>query len=288
MDKVKIAIDRLKLFEPTEGYYLAFSGGKDSITIKALADMAGVKYDAHYNVTSVDPPELVYFIKEHHPDVDFRYPMWKRENKVKTMWNLLERRSMPPTRLARYCCRELKEGGGEGRVVVTGVRWAESVRRKNTRKGVEMSKEEKFDFDNEEVAKLARTCPTKGKKIINPIIDWTDEDVWNFIKEYNIPYCKLYDEGFDRLGCIACPLSGGKQMIRDFQRWPKYYDRYLKTFDKMLKNMDAKGKEHKWQTPQDVMDWWVVWGIYKFEERGLETYQDAVEFLEKQERERKK
>lgn len=61
--KVETAIERIKTFEPPEGYFLAFSGGKDSVVIKALADMAGVKYDAHYNITSVDPPELVRFVK---------------------------------------------------------------------------------------------------------------------------------------------------------------------------------------------------------------------------------
>lgn len=61
--KVEVAIDRFKTFEPPEGYFLAFSGGKDSVVIKALADMAEVKYDAHYQITSVDPPELVRFVK---------------------------------------------------------------------------------------------------------------------------------------------------------------------------------------------------------------------------------
>ena len=75
--KLEVAIQRLKTFEPSEGYYLAFSGGKDSVVIKALADMAGVKYDAHYNVTSVDPPELVRFIKEKYPDVMWEYPRYK-------------------------------------------------------------------------------------------------------------------------------------------------------------------------------------------------------------------
>ena len=63
MDRVETAIERLKAFEPPEGYWLAFSGGKDSVVVKALADMAGVKYEAHYQNTSVDPPELVQFIK---------------------------------------------------------------------------------------------------------------------------------------------------------------------------------------------------------------------------------
>ena len=73
-DKVDKAIMRLKTYEPEEGYYLCFSGGKDSCAIKALADMAGVKYDAHYNVTGIDPPELVQFIKTEHADVEFEKP----------------------------------------------------------------------------------------------------------------------------------------------------------------------------------------------------------------------
>lgn len=126
--KLDTAIKRLKSFEPKEGYYLAFSGGKDSCVIKALADMAGVKYDAHYNITSVDPPELVRFIKEYHPDV-----IWDRnyyeDGKPITMWNLIPTHTMPPTRLVRYCCQSLKESGGEGRFTITGVRKAESFKR---------------------------------------------------------------------------------------------------------------------------------------------------------------
>lgn len=128
-DKVEKAIMRLQTYEPPEGYYLCFSGGKDSVVIKALADMAGVKYDAHYSITTVDPPELIYFIKKHHQDVEFEYPRDKEGNRI-TMWNLIPRKQMPPTRLARYCCEHLKEHGGQGRLIVTGVRWAESSRRK--------------------------------------------------------------------------------------------------------------------------------------------------------------
>lgn len=131
---VEVAIERLKAFEPKEGYYLAFSGGKDSVTVKALADMAGVKYDAHYNVTSVDPPELVRFVQSF-PDVIFDFPTDKN-GRVITMWNLIPTKRMPPTRKVRYCCADLKESRGEGRFVVTGVRKDESVRRKMTRGGV--------------------------------------------------------------------------------------------------------------------------------------------------------
>lgn len=94
-DKVQTAIDRLRAFEPEDGYYLAFSGGKDSQCIYHLAEMAGVKFDAHYRITSVDPPELVRFIKTQYPDVHMDYPRDK-DGKVITMWNLIPRKLTPP------------------------------------------------------------------------------------------------------------------------------------------------------------------------------------------------
>ena len=123
-DKVQIAIDRLRTFEPTEGYYLAFSGGKDSQAVYHLCREAGVKFDAHYSLTTVDPPEVIYFMREHYPDVAVEHPGI-------TMWDLIVKKGMPPTRIVRYCCDRLKERGGQGRFVITGVRWAESSRRKN-------------------------------------------------------------------------------------------------------------------------------------------------------------
>lgn len=116
LDKVQTAIRRLQTFEPPDGgYYLAFSGGKDSVVIKTLADMAGVRYDTHYNVTGIDPPELVYFIRQHHPDVIWEYPRDK-DGEVLTMWRLIQKKKMPPTRIVRYCCESLKEGGGAGQI----------------------------------------------------------------------------------------------------------------------------------------------------------------------------
>ena len=128
-DKVQLAIKRLKAFEPPEGYYLAFSGGKDSQCIYHLAKMAEVKFDAHYHVTSIDPPELVKFIKTHYPEVRFEH-QYGRDGKPVTMWSLIPEKGIPPTRIVRYCCEELKETGGAGRFTVTGVRASESGNRK--------------------------------------------------------------------------------------------------------------------------------------------------------------
>lgn len=195
VDKVNVAMNRLRLHEPPEGYYVAFSGGKDSCVVLDLCKRAGVKYDAHYNVTTVDPPELVQFIRREYPEA------WEGRNKPKkTMWDLIVEKRVPPTRLMRYCCQVLKEGGGTKRYVVTGVRHAESAKRAKRQ--------------------MTETCTRhKTRRYLHPIIDWSDADVWEYIRTYNVPYCKLYDEGKKRLGCIMCPYQGTAGMRRDAERW---------------------------------------------------------------------
>lgn len=273
-DKVQVAIERLQAFEPPEGYYLAFSGGKDSVVIKALADMAGVKYDAHYNLTSVDPPELVHFIQSI-PDVVIDIPKDKDGNRI-TMWNLIPKKKMPPTRMVRYCCQVLKESQSDGRLTITGVRWAESPNRKKNQGEITVmstkkkDKEELLDSgnfadtdrggcilnnDNEESRKMVEQCYKKMKTVLNPIIDWTDEDVWEFIREYNVPYCKLYDEGYKRLGCIGCPMS--TKQAEELEKYPKYKKAYLSAFSRMLEELKKNDLTTTWKTPEDVYQWWI-------------------------------
>jgi phosphoadenosine phosphosulfate reductase len=226
-EKTALAIKLLRGVEPSaleldpeNGYYLAFSGGKDSVVIKALAVMAGVKFKAHYSVTTIDPPELLAFMREHHPDVQ-----WHRKKQ-----NMLTRASekMMPTRFQRWCCEEYKESGGKDRVKVLGVRGAESPRRAKNWRMVD-----KWRGD--------------VGLVLNPILLWTDEDVWDFIHSYEIPYCSLYDEGFTRLGCIGCPMATEGQRREQFDRWPKYeanWQRAAKTlWDNRAGTLSPDGRE---------------------------------------------
>lgn len=220
--------------------------------------MAGVRFEAHYNVTSVDPPELVQFIKKQYPNVHIDVPKDK-DGKPITMWSLIAKHTMPPTRQVRYCCSDLKEASGKGQITVTGVRWAESNRRKRLHGVITMGTKSKkligkaltenpsaavndrgsliMNDDNDESRRMVEICYRTKKTMLNPIVDWTDEDVWEFLNDVaKVPHCSLYDEGFTRLGCIGCPLAGAKQMIKEFERWPQYKKLYTLAFEKMIKN----------------------------------------------------
>ena len=213
IDKVANSIKRIKMFEPADGYYLAFSGGKDSIVIKKLADMAGVKYDAHYSNTTIDPPDLIRFIRKYHKDVKFdnpKIPFLKR----------LQNRGFP-MRQYRWCCSEYKERGGAGRTVMTGIRWAESVNRGKR--------------------KMVEACyKDRHKHYVNPIIDWTDGDVWEFIRQEKLPYCSLYDEGWKRIGCLFCPMAGKHRLI-ELERYPKYARAFRKAWSKIARVLCVTG-----------------------------------------------
>jgi len=231
-----------------------FWGQIDSQCIYHLAKEAGVKFDAHYNLTTVDPPELMYFIRENYPDVIIDKP-------IKTMWQLIVENGGPPTQIMRFCCRELKERGGEGRICVTGVRWAESTRRKNNRNVFEIvtgTKKNKIIFnDNGEGRKLFENCMQKGKRVVNPIVDWDDINVWDYLNSQSIPHCSLYDEGFNRLGCIGCPMATTNRREREFERWPKYKANYIRAFERMLEHRRERGKEEIWASAEAAMHWWI-------------------------------
>ncbi len=113
------------------------------------------------------------------------------------------------------------------------------------------------DPDNPDNEQMARYCPTKGKHILNPIIDWTTEEVWEFIHEYNIPYCKLYDEGFKRLGCIGCPMGSIEGRIAEFERYPKYRQAYIRAFDRMIAERSRGGYPNPIKTGAKLCEAWV-------------------------------
>jgi phosphoadenosine phosphosulfate reductase len=232
-DHIADSIARLRQFEPPEGYFLAFGGGKDSVVLLELAKRAGVKFDAHYHFVTIEPPELTRFVRDQHPEVVIDRP-------GQSFFQLLPVQGFP-IRQRRWCCRMLKEGHGNGRMTLLGIRWAESVRRRGSRKMVEVCRND------------------GGKRMLSPIIDWSDEQVWDFIRREKLPYCSLYDEGFKRLGCIACPMHSASMRRAELARWPKFEKAYRAAFRKLFDNRMAKGTWNvkQWPSGDACFDWWI-------------------------------
>ena len=259
-DKVKIAIERIKAFCPIsngymdEPYFVAYSGGKDSDVLRILFELSGVPFDLVHNHTSVDAPETVRYVRSI-PNVKISYP-------DVSMWQLIASKTMPPTRHSRYCCDYLKERSAKNRFLVTGVRWQEGHKRKTSRNSLELKRSTAknsliLNADNHVHRKMFESCITKGKKILNPIVDWSDDDVWDFLKCHGCRSNPLYDCGYSRIGCIGCPMPGSKWMIFDFYKYPKYKNAYIRAFDRMLLNRVKFSDNHSWKSGSEVFDWWI-------------------------------
>lgn len=246
-DYVGKAIKEIRAIAKNNTMCLRFSGGKDSIVLKWLFEQSGVPYQTRFSRTSVDPPELLDFIRTQHKDVI--------EEKPRTsMFKMIVHKGFPPTRICRYCCQEFKERNtcprGKSVLTLTGVRKAESPKRRGRGK--------------------YETCQIDRRvEFYHPLIDWTDEQLWTVIDDNHIPYCCLYDEGFDRIGCVGCPLTSSRKIKREFERWPNFEKAYLWSFEKMLEGRQFD----KWKNAYDVMEWY----IYGVQERYKELDTESEE-----------
>lgn len=280
-DKVDIAVKRLReAAEMSQALYdkpllVTYSGGKDSDTVLRLAQIAKIPFEVQHSHTTADAPETVYHVRNKFRELelagikcDIDYHV-QPDGKRVTMWNLIPRKLMPPTRLMRYCCSELKEGGGKDRFIITGVRWAESAARKKNRGSLEVIARRKersliLSNDNDEDRRLFESCQMKGKRVVNPIIDWSTEDVIDFCEAEKVNLCALYAEGWHRVGCIGCPMVGKKRYI-EFARYPTYKKAYIAAFDRMIEERKRRGAKGNgalgFETGVDVFHWWMEDGI---------------------------
>ena len=236
--------------DPVNGYFACNSYGKDSGCIMELLKMAKVKYKGRHALTTIDPPELIRFGRKRYPNTVEDRP------KVPLLVRLVQKNNGPPTRISRWCCAEYKETKGTDMVKVFGVRAAESPRRSATWQTWQ------------------RWRNGKGF-VLNPILYWSDDDVWKFHKLRSLPYCELYDQGFKRLGCVGCPMAD-QQRIKEFERWPGYERAWKHAITKFYNNwhgvprndgkprwFDHENRKHPIRSAEDMWDWWMQIGNYK-------------------------
>jgi phosphoadenosine phosphosulfate reductase len=210
--------------------FLAFSGGKDSIVSHHLLTTSKLPFKAYYSFTGIDPPEVVRFIKKNYPDCIFLKPK-------KTFWQTLSK-SIPPNSKIRWCCTTLKKEPSWAlpyKHRVLGIRSEESRRR-----SAYGQINEKPNFTE-----------------YYPIYFWKEWLVWDYIEKHNLPYPSLYDEGFDRIGCIICPFHsyGNKHEIYK-KRWPKYFDLFEKEIEKLYQKRIQQGATMFYNSSQEFCQEW--------------------------------
>ena len=279
----------LKLYE--QPLMITYSGGKDSDVLLRLAINSGIPFEALHSLTTADAPETVYHVRKTFRLLEEKGIPTKVDCHVQpdgrrvTMWNLIPKKMVPPTRLVRYCCAELKEGGGKGRFIATGVRWAESVKRKNSRGLIEVSPSDKnkrliLMDDNDETRMQFENCQMKGRRVVNPIIGWGNKEVWDYAETEKICMNPLYGCGHTRVGCIGCPLASKRARIEEFIIWPKYKQAYIRAFDRMLEARRRCGKMAggmRWgETGLDIFNWWMENDVLPGQEVLEEFREDLI------------
>lgn len=213
---------------------VGYSGGKDSDVILQLAKESGVPFRVTHNLTTADPPDNVYYIrgvfrKLREEGIDCRINVPRR-----SLWRIMRETLVIPSRIMRVCCRELKERKmPDAPYIVTGVRWAESAGRR-AKSGIAMvytasdrtarpDKGGLLTTDDASSRRLFEQCAMRGVRVLNPIIDWSDSDVWSYLRDRGIEGNPLYKEGWTRVGCVGCPLAGRRAREIAFARYPKLY-----------------------------------------------------------------
>lgn len=274
-DLEQLAIQRIKAAsEMSLSHYkqplvCTYSGGKDSDVMINLFRRAGIPFEVINSHTTADAPQTVRHISEvfHQLELDgisckIAHPTYKGERT--SMWSLIPQKMMPPTRTVRYCCHVLKEQATNGRYAATGVRWDESARRRKRTpfeqpgtKGEKFSDETMLLTDNSENRRMTELCMQKKSMIVNPIIDWTNKDIWEYIHAEKIPVCELYECGYTRVGCVGCPMAG-KRRYKEFRDFPEYKLNYIRAFDRMLEYRKQREYDMRgWKTGEDVFRWWM-------------------------------
>ena len=256
--KIEYSIDLIRKSEPlalrldpVNGFYNTFSGGKDSQVLYYLVKLAGVKHKTHMNLTSVDPPEVIRFVRGQYPDVEMIKPKM-------SIYDMAKKKHILPTRRFRWCCAEYKEMSGAGKVTLIGVRKQESARRAKREEISTNIKgkraEETFDQWSDHEEQMVTCVKGKDKILVSPIIYWTERDVWEFLNANGIPHCKLYDEGYSRIGCICCPMSQYKQKLREIQRYPHVKRGWLRAIQWLIDNGYIN---HNFKDAETGFRWWI-------------------------------
>jgi len=184
------------------GVRVAWTGGKDSTVVlfiwKAVLDNAGAGPIRAINLdTGCKFPEVMAFR-------DLLTEEWSVDLHIARPKVSLDGYPLAEDPLS--CCRELKVEPLKQAIVETGAT--------HVMTGI------RFDEHPDRAGRLPEERRDDPPHIlINPILDWTETDIWAFHARFNLPHCELYDRGYRSLGCQPCTRrpeeGGGERSGRD-------------------------------------------------------------------------
>lgn len=241
--------DSVKLIQQYEqeadkygGFHTAYSGGKDSEVLLWLMNLSGVKHMPFHNVTTIDPPENIRFIRKTHPEVQIITPPLN-------FFQLVEKQGYLPDMQHRFCCRKLKEDTFKG-FVATGVRHDESQTRANYIP---------VCFNSKNTSEQKTYSPAKMRKNrkvhFRPMLQFQENEIWEIIEEQNLTLNPIY-ESYGRVGCMFCPYKNKKEMLYSAKSYPKYFKLLLRTISNIMQNKNYMS-EFKNATPLSIFLWWI-------------------------------
>lgn len=183
--KVNEAIGILQANECTEGFSVRFSGGKDSCVLKHLITQAGYKAKYYYLETTLESDMMANFIKNKHPEVVWIHP-------EKSVCEMIKEYKMMPTGYNLFCCKQTRRGADrrlteEHQCTVLGKKQTDIVVANKILEPVQVKE--------------------NGHKVINPLYNWTDDDVWGYIDEYSIALPETYAIYGRSFNCTLCVMQ---------------------------------------------------------------------------------
>lgn len=231
----QIAIERIQKFAKLADKMkfdicLGFSGGKDSQVVYDLCKRSGITFKAYYNHT-FESPVTLRFIRENYPEV-----IWRREYKYGFIENIRKvHHGFLPTVQSSYCCTDYKHNPKYvDKCSIIGVRKQESTKRSNRTTVSIKNKTTKKQLGNAISEYFKENCQSIGTASVIqllPIVDWSSDDVWNYIHKHNLPINPEYEHS-KRVGCIVCPKANFTSNFIHLMKYPKLVDCFIIARDK--------------------------------------------------------
>lgn len=284
-DKIRYSKEVIKVAsELSQTYYhkpvvVCYSGGKDSDVLLDIVKntLKPSEYKVLNSHTTLDAPETVYYIRRKFEELraegiecEVSYPYYKGERT--SFWKLCREKQMLPTRMVRYCCSVLKETSTPNQIALLGVREAESVNRRgrddfgvrarrrsesvyksaqHTKAMIAFDKDGTHSFECE-IIKNAK----KNNDIVSlPVYKFSNREVWEYIEIHNLDVNPLYKKGYDRVGCIGCPLARNRK--KEFADYPKYRENFIKCADRLVEDRKKANKFNSFEDGLAMFLWWI-------------------------------